>query len=479
MLADPWAQAEQILYPPDPTGERADPIEFAVRRSRGMYQRYRHVEVINDAVQETIDTGGRLILSVSVRHSKSETVSKWRTAHYIGTNPDKRVILACHEAGFAARWGRAARDILTEHGPDVFGVTVSQRSAAANRWDIEGHEGGMLTVGVGGSPIGRGADLMIVDDPIKSYADAMSPLTRERVKEWWTGTMASRVEPDGAVILIMARWHEDDLAGFLLREDPESWRELRMPAICDDPVNDPLGRQTGEPAWPERWPVKALKQRKRDVTLSLGEVVWLAQYQQTPKTPDGGMFPEDRWEFVSTEHVDWGQLRWVRAWDLAATKDGGDWTVGVLMARLADGRFLVRDVRRGQWAPDEVRWEIKQATADDPVGTRVELPQDPGQAGKDQAQQLIRLVAGKDANADPVTGSKEVRATGLAAQQRARNVLLWEAEWNGLFVAELKAFPKGRHDDQVDAAATGFNVLADDDGVVEEQYNDQRLSGRR
>lgn len=478
-VVDPWQVAADLLYPPDPTGELADPIEFAVRRSRGRYKRYRHVELINQAVQETIDTGGRLILSVSVRHSKSETVSKWRTAHYLGTHPDNRVILAGHEADFAARWGRAARDILEEHGDEVFGIRVSKRSSASNRWDIEGHEGGMLTVGVGGSPIGRGADLMVIDDPIKSYQEAMSPLVRERVKEWWTGTMASRVEPGGAVILIMSRWHQDDLAGFLLREDPESWRELRIPAICDDPDNDPLGRELGEPAWPERWPVEALEERRRDVTLSLGDVVWLAQYQQTPRKPEGGMFPEDRWGFINSIHIDWQPIEWVRSWDLAATEGAGDWTVGVLMGRLSDGRILIRDVRRGQWSADEVQFQIRRAAADDPIGTRVELPQDPGQAGKAQAQQLIRLVAGRDANAELQSGSKEVRATGLSAQQRARNVLLWEADWNGPFVAELAAFPQGTHDDQVDAAASGFNALVEPFQVIEERYDDRRLQGSR
>lgn len=475
---DPWQVALDDLYPPPPRPERQRPSAFAETCSRGQWHRAAHLDVIEEAILDTIANGGRLILSASVRHGKSEYASHWLPAWYLGTHPDNRVILAGHEADFAARWGRAARDELTEYGPEVFDVEVSKRSEAANRWDLaRPHIGGMLTVGVGGSPIGRGADLLIVDDPIKSYQDAMSPLVRERVKTWWTGTMASRVEPGGAVILIMSRWHEDDLAGFLLAEDPDSWHELRLPAICDDPDNDLLDREEGEPLWPERWPLEALMERKRDVTLVLGETVWRAQYQQRPTKPEGGMFPEDRWGFVSAQHIDW-QPTWVRAWDLAATEGAGDWTVGVLMARLADGRTLVRDVRRGQWSADEVQAQIKRAAADDPYGTRIELPQDPGQAGKAQAQQLIRLVAGRDANAEIQSGSKEVRATGLSAQQRARNVLLWEADWNGPFIAELAAFPQGAHDDQVDAAATGFNALFEP-VFTEEKYEDRRLTGSR
>jgi predicted phage terminase large subunit-like protein len=458
--------AAESFAPPPP--ERVSPVAFAERYSRGQYKRFRHVEIIEEAILDTIATGGRLILSASVRHSKSQTASMWFPAWYLGTHPDKRVILAGHEADFAARWGRAARDILTEHGPEVFGVEVSRRSEAANRWDLaRPHVGGMLTVGVGGSPIGRGADLMVLDDVCKSFEDAMSPLKRRRLIDWWTGTMASRIEPGGAVILIQARWHEEDLAGFLLREAPEVWKELRLPALCDDPENDPMGRDLGEALWPERWPKEALEERRREVSLSLGEVVWRAQYQQRPTRPEGGMFPEDRWEFVSAERYDWNP-RWVRSWDLAATSGGGDYTVGVLIGALDDGRTLIRDVRRGQWSADEVRDQIRRAAQDDPSGTRVELPQDPGQAGKDQVQQLTRMLSGYDVHSQPVTGSKEVRATGLSAQQRARNVLLWEAPWNGPFIAELAAFPQAAHDDQVDGATGGFDALHRGSGPVQE-----------
>lgn len=451
------------LLDPQPRPEIATPVAFAEVHSRGQYRRFRHVEVIERAILDTVGTGGRLILSASVRHSKSQTASLWFPAWYLGTNPDRRVILAGHEADFAARWGRGVRDILIEHGHE-FGVAVSKRSEAANRWDLERpHAGGMLTVGVGGSPIGRGADCMIIDDPVKSFEDAMSPLRRQRVKEWWTGTMASRVEPGGAVILIMARWHEDDLAGFLLREDPDNWRELRLPAVCDDPDDDPMGRALGEPLWPERWPAEALEQRHCDVSLALGEAVWMAQYQQRPMPPGGGAFPETQWRFMGAHEVPDG-LRWVRAWDLAASKDSGDWTVGARMARLADGRFVVDGVVRGQWEGRDVRTELMRAAAGDPERTEVDLPQDPGQAGKDQAQQLVALLAGRNVRALPVTGSKEVRAAGYAAQQQAGNVVLVEGRWNGAWIAEHAAFPRGTHDDQVDAGSAAFNVLAGEKG---------------
>jgi predicted phage terminase large subunit-like protein len=437
----------------------ATPSEFALRCSRGRWTPAPHLAVIEDECLAAIDEQRGVTISASVRHGKSVYVSQWLIAWFLGTHPDKRVILATHEATFARKWGREVRNLLDEHGPDVFGIKPASDNRAANEWGIEGHAGGMLTVGVGGTPIGRGADLLIVDDPLKSWEAAMSALSRQKVIDWWTGTMESRREPGSATIVICARWHEDDLTGFLLAENPDEWRDVRLPALCDDPANDPLGRAEGEALWSERYDVDELAKRRRAVSLSLGDQVWDAQYQQRPSTPEGGMFTAD-WPTETRAFVEARSTgRWVRRWDLAATQGGGDWTVGVLATTLTDGRVAIVDVTAGQWAPDAVRDQLVGCAASDPAGTQVVLPQDPGQAGKDQAQQLIRLLAPHDAVAMPETGSKEVRAVGLAAQQRAGNVALVEATWNRAFVAELSGFPRARHDDQVDAAAGAFNAL--------------------
>lgn len=433
------------------------PLDFGEATGRGRYRRAAHLEAIEREVLRAVETAGRLIISVSVRHGKSHLVSRILPAWYLGRHPDRRVILAGHEADFAASHGRAARDLLTEYGRDIFGVSVSRRSEAANRWDLaRPNDGGMLTVGVGGSPLGRGADLLLVDDPIKSWEDAMSPTKRRKIIEWWTGTIEHRIEPGGAAIIICARWHTDDLSGFLLREAPEEWREVRMPAICDDPANDPLGRRLGEPLWPERYPLDELERRRRAVSLALGDRVWEAQFQQTPKAASGGMFPEDRWSVVTEAPA---CRRWVRAWDLAATEGGGDATVGALLGLTADRRIVVADVVTGRWSPDDVRATMLATAQADGRETKIRIPQDPGQAGKDQAAQLTRLLAGYDVEAVPPSGSKEVRATGFSAQQRAGNVVLVDGPWVGGFIAELAEFPMGRHDDQVDAASDAFNTL--------------------
>lgn len=247
------------------------------------------------------------------------------------------------------------------------------------------------------------------------------------------------------------------------------WLELRLPALCDDPDEDPLGRELDEPLWPERWPKKDLDERHHEVSMAFGERVWLAQYQGTPAPPGGGMFVEEMWPIIRRSEVP-ANLQWVRAWDLAASSGKGDFTVGCLMARLPDGRFVVYDVIRKQLSSADVRATVERTSRLDPRGTMIELPQDPGQAGKDQAQQLTIMLAGQRVRSLPQTGSKEIRATGYSAQQQKGNVLLVQGPWNKDWIDEHTWFPQGQHDDQVDAGATAFNVLAGDQGTPQVRW---------
>jgi predicted phage terminase large subunit-like protein len=461
---DAWAVAADELDPPPPPAYQLSPLEFAIRTGRGRYKRAAHLEAMEEFVLGVLAGAGRGLLEVAIRHGKTKflvAVVAW----WLLTHPDQRIIWGSHTANFARRRGREVRDLVNEWGPVLFdGIRVSRTSEAANEWNIAGHAGGMLTVGVGGTPIGEGADGMVIDDPLKSFAAAMSPLQRDGVNDWLTGTMFGRLEPGGWVLMAMARWHADDPGGMVLREDPANWRTLRMPGLCDDPATDPLGRQMGEALWPERYSAEEHAKRRHEMTMTMGDFVWLAQVQQLATPRGGGVFPEDKWGWLRVGEVPAG-TRWARGWDLAATEDGGDWTVGTLIGQMPNGQFVVSNVVRGQWTGHKWRTIMRDTAETDPPGTLVKLPQDPGQAGKDQSQQLVSLLAGYNATANPVSGSKEIRANGYAAQQQAGNVHLLEGDWNGAFVAEHTEFPRGVHDDQVDASATGFNELAGVPGI--------------
>lgn len=308
---------------------------------------------------------------------------------------------------------------------------------------------------------------IIIDDPIKSREEAQSLTYREKVWDWYTNDLYTRLEPGGAMILVMTRWHEDDLAGRILSsEEGENWRVVKMPALAED--GDVLGRQPGEALNSERYPVEELLKIKA----VLGSWAFEAFYQQRPMPAEGGLFKRE-WFAKFVEAVPTQVEGRVRYWDKAATADDGDYTVGVRMSRTADGLFYVEDVVRGRWSPGERDKVIKQCAETDPPGTQIWLEQEPGSSGVDSVQALIRMLAGYSVHADRVTGSKVTRAEPLAAQCEAGNVVLVKGHWNALFLDELLVFPNGQHDDQVDAASGAFSKLTTSSAGLAEFYKSQ------
>lgn len=405
-----------------------------------------------------------LLLEAPPRHGKSEYVSKYLPAWFLGRFPSARVILASYEAQFARSWGRKARDVFSESAQSTFGVELSSSQSAGSDWENQ-EGGGMVTAGVGGPITGRGANLLIVDDPVKNAEEAASPIVREAHWEWWESTAKPRLEPGAVAILMMTRWNEDDLIGRMIRraqlgEGPVVNR-LQLPAIAED--NDPIGRAPGEALWPERWPLKI-----HDET---GELVgglehtrhfstpywWSAQYQQNPTPREGLFFKVDKLKIIDAAPADLKKV--FRAWDSASSAAKGDYTVGVKMGRDADGIFYVLDIVRGQWDTDARNRTILQTAKTDGTAVKIRLPEDPGSAGVDVGKMWVRMLAGFSAKAVKVTGPKEDRADPFSAQVNAGNVRLISGAWNKDFIEELRTFPAGTNDDQVDAAADCFNEL--------------------
>lgn len=257
------------------------------------------------------------------------------------------------------------------------------------------------------------------------------------------------------------RWHEDDLAGRILRYEGADWRVLRLPAIAED--DDPLGRPVGEPLWSDDdYGYGAGLVRERERMLAQGESrSWHSLFQQDPYPTTGGFFEPDKIRILDPgEQPPAGQD--VRAWDLAATAGGGDATVGLRLRRYEVGgsvRFCIMDVRRIRGTPEQVERLVTQTAAGDGRGVPIRLPQDPGQAGKMQVQYLVSRLFGYRVTAERPTGSKETRAASGASQVNVGNVSMVRAEWNEALLAELRAFPNGRHDDIVDALSDAMGAL--------------------
>ena len=385
------------------------------------------------------------MVAMPPRHGKSELASTWQPFWRLCRNPQTRILLASYGADFAARWGRRVRELVADHGA-TYGVYINPSSRSVSRWDTtEG--GGMVCVGVGGSLTGRGADLLIIDDPVKSSAEATSRVYRDRLWDWYRSTARTRLEPGGSVILIMSRWHQADLAGLVLDDDyGETWDTLSLPALAE--ADDALGRAVGEPLWPERFD----RERLAEVRAELGTYYWQAMYQQSPQPPGGGMFSREWWQVADEPAPDY--WRRARFWDMAATTEASsDYTVGALVA-YHEGVYVVENVVRMRGSPLDVEKSIAATAAVDGIGVAVRWEEEPGSSGKIVSDHLRRRVlTGYDAKGVRATGPKQERWRVLAAAAEAGNVWLKRGAWVADFTDEAAAAPTGAHDDQLDAVA--------------------------
>jgi len=444
------AQLERVLAQSSPAG-------FATVASNGRWIPAPHLLLVNDAILRIIrGETKRVIVCMPPRHGKSDFISMYTPAWYIGMYPDKRVILASYESDFASQWGRRARSLLSQFGELAFPdkVTVSPDSASASRWDIFRRQGGMQTAGIGGPITGKGADLAIIDDPLKNDEEALSTTIREKQKDWYRSTLYTRLEPGGAIILIMTRWHEDDLAGWLLAEEKneggEHWDVISMPALAEE--NDVLGRQVGEALWPDRYDESALQRIKK----TTGSYWFAAMYQQRPAPLEGGMFKRQWFEIVQRAPTDLYKLTF---WDLAASEGRGDYTVGLTMGE-KNGIFYILSVRRVRENPAGVEALVKQAAAEVGGESAIEMEQEPGSSGLNTIDHYHRQVLkGYIFRGVRSTGSKIERARACSAAAEAGYIKLVRGVWNSDFLDEVAVFPNGTHDDQVDSMTGAFNGL--------------------
>lgn len=447
-----------------------------VQKVKPRYVWYKHCLKLAEVLQRVADGEiTRLMVFMPPRHGKSEEVSRLFAAYYLYLYPERFVGLNSYSASLAFKLSLAARDHFV-----LGGGLLSRYANAVDHWETT-DGGGLWAAGVGGSITGKGFHLGIVDDPIKNAAEARSETIRENIKEWWQSTFYTREEPGGAIVVIQTRWNEDDLSGWLLSEEhedeePERWHVVNYEAIKEDPrrVADPVTgeiaeqvrfpvtcsverdwRATGEALCPERYPLVKLHKLLRAV----GEYFWAALYQQRPSPREGSMFKRENFPIVGALPLGCQFVRW---WDNAGSEKKGDYTAGVLITKAPDGRFFIVDVVRGQWT-GATRDAIKLQTAyiDRIKYGHVQIwnETEGGSAGKDVSAATIKLLAGFSVQCEHSTGSKEVRAEPLASQVSVKNVALLQGAWNVAFINELIAFPNGKNDDQVDAAAAGFNKV--------------------
>lgn len=417
----------------------------------GRWKRARHLDLVCRELERVI-TGEtkRLMLFLPPRHGKSMTVTETFPSYYLGKRPDKRVIELSYGDELAQRFGKLNRDKVDEFGSSVFGIRLSQVQATKTNWGIEGTDGGMISVGIGGAITGYGADLLIIDDPIKNRQEAESTTYRERLWDEYQSTVATRLHAGGAIIIILTRWHEDDLAGRLLNPEygkVEDWKIISLPAIAEG-SSDLLGRKEGEALWPaagydELW---AAQQKE-----TVGTYAWSSLYQQHPTPSSGGLFKRGWWKYWKAMPSD--LFDYLQSWDCTfKDKDTSDYVVGQVWARSKANpanRYLLDQVR-GRLSFTETLEAMRQFSYKWPQAIR-KLVED-----KANGTAVMDVLRKELVGLTPVEpeGGKVVRAHAVTPVAEAGNIWIPDpsiASWTHDFVEEFASFPSGINDDQVDA----------------------------
>ncbi len=497
---------------------------------------WKHQQVIIDALDRvTRGESKRLMIFVPPRHGKSELVSVRYSAFRMTADPKLNVILASYNQQLANRFSRKVRNVIVDSEqirladaesaaaaavtpqpacakiprpegartnnrmtadappaePEAAPAAVSpfpfsrpRRKNAVSEWETT-VGGGFRAVGVGAGITGFGADLVIIDDPIKSRAEAESSKFRERIWNWFNDDLYTRLEPDAAMILIQTRWHEDDLAGRLLQnmlEEKEQWDVISLPAIAEEqPAAKPATpdeqlaaadaateivspaliftrtqdwRQQGEALCPERFDSEALDKLRRQ----LGTYSFSALYQQRPTPAEGGIFKRNWFARVVAEAPP--GLRWARGYDLAVSQStAASYTASLRCAFDANGDLYIADCFRGRIEyPDQRRFVIERMRSEPDALHAVEKALHGGALLQDLRRE--RSIRGNLLRGISVAADKVTRALTWSPLAEEGKVVLVRGGWIGDFLEEAAAFPGSDHDDQIDAVSVAVAALA-------------------
>ncbi len=425
----------------------------------------KHLNLL-DRKLEALETigGGRLIVSIPPRHGKTLATARFFPAWYLGRHPDHRIILASYAAKLAYKNSRLVRNLMLSPIYQIWSGGVrpahtGEGAASVQSWDIADHDGltggGIDAVGVSGAITGLGAHLIIVDDPVRGRADAESHHLRDKLWDWFTDDLYTRREPGASVVVVMTRWHTDDLVGRLLRHMPADWEYIRLPALAE--ADDPLGRAPGQPLWETRFSLAELEKTRA----LMGDYAFAGLYQQQPVPMEGNLFRER--DFVLVDMVDDAHdpvQQKVRFWDLAySDSDNADYSVGVLLGGTKNGRLIILDVVRVRVRWNEVIRTVKSTAERD--GQFVPIGIENAAGGRMVVNDLLKHMGGFSAKRINVHGDKRFRALPLAARVGEGLVSVVQAAWTRAFIDELLAFPYGLHDDQLDSAAGALAMLTE------------------
>jgi len=440
-----------------------NPSDFAIKYSKGRWVSAPHLEEISKRLVTTASSGGRLMVSMPPRHGKSLLIDIWFPLYLLSWNPQCQIILCSYEADFAAEWGMQVRDKVRELG-EVLNLQLDERIASRDNWKLT-TGGGMRTAGAGGPITGKGANVLIIDDPVKNEEEASSKIMRDKMYNWWQTTALTRIEPNGCCILVGTRWHQDDLLGRLEAESDSgeglSWDILKLPAEAEK--IDALNREPGEWLWPARFTPQKYEEMKK----GMSPFAWSALYQQRPTPESGGGIDRRWWKYYTPDDLPDSFDQVIQSWDLALTdKQSSDFNVGQVWGRRGADFYLLAQFRE---RCDIIRVIHQIKTFQKRYPKAVAKLVEESASGPALIQSLRHSVPGlipiPAKSLGKGTIRKEVLLKAVAPAIEAGGAYL-PRNFDGTFpfwvkeyIEEFAQFPKGVNDDQVDCTTQALNYM--------------------
>lgn len=439
---------------------RKDYLEYVVYTHEGRYGRAPHIEYITNIIQQAVDTKKRMregviptqnqyiALNMPPRHSKSMTITETLPSYYLGTFPEDRVIEISYNDSFARKFGRKNKEKVKHFGKELFDIELSKDSSAADEWNLDNNIGGMLSRGVLAGITGSGADLMIIDDPIKNREEADSETQRDKIWDEWIDSFSSRLHPGAIVILILTRWHEDDLQGRLLNPEygePLAWNVYNFPLEAEE--NDILGRNIGEPLWPERYGKPFIEERRRYPSS------FNSLYQGRPTSAEGNILKREWWKYY--DKLPQLALEIMSVDAAFKDEDDNDFVSIQVWGKVGANVFLKDRVKARMNFPTTLQ-AIRNMAKMHPNAT-ARLVED-----KANGPAIISMLQSEIGGMIAINpqGGKVARVNAVSPYIEAGNVYLpRNADWIHDFVEECASFPKGKNDDDVDAMSQALNRL--------------------
>ena len=387
----------------------------------------------------------RLIINMPPRHTKSEFASNMLPAWFLGKYPNKKVIQTSNTADLAVGFGRKVRNLVdSEQYSKIFpNVALRADSKAAGRWATN-HNGDYFAIGVGGTVTGKGADLLIIDDPHSEQEARLAqgdPTVFDNVYEWYTSGPRQRLQPGGAIIVVQTRWSDKDLTGRILKSDNTDWEVIELPAIMP----------SGSPLWPEFWSLSELEALKEE----LPPYKWNAQYQQKPTGEEGAIVKRDWWRRWSHDRPPRCEYI-IQSWDTAFTKSQRadysactTWGVFYRDENEQDVNIILLDAFKEKMEFPELKARAKEMYDEwEPDSCIIEAKA----AGAPLIQELRRIGVYVQDYTPSRGNDKFVRLNSVTDLFSSGKVWAPETRWADEVIEELARFPNAEHDDLVDSS---------------------------